>query len=242
MNKLKAVIAAAGESRRLQPLSKNIPKCFLKIGKHPLIKYSLKALKSYGIEEIAFVVGYKKDHFLKQLGNNYEYIFNPFYATTNNMASLWFAKDFVKSSDFLYLHSDIFYHPKILKKTIANSSEIVLAVEETICDEEMMKVRVAGNDLLESSKSIPLNEAFGEWTGIAKFKKTGWEKYLIVIEELLAQGDFKAYDTSAMNLLVKKEPLIKIAPFKDLPFVEIDNLEDFKKAKIEILPQLESLY
>jgi L-glutamine-phosphate cytidylyltransferase len=239
MNKFKAVIVAAGESSRLQPLSKDFPKCFLKVGKYPLIEYSLKSLKNCGVEEIAFVVGYKREYFTEHFGDNYRYIFNPFYATTNNMVSLWFAKDFVKDSNFLYLHSDILYHPEILAMTIANDSEITLAVEETDCDEEMMKVRVEGNNLIESSKSIPLDEAFGEWVGIAKFKSTGWEKYMVKIEELLYEGYFNAYDTSAMNRLVEKEKIIRIVPFKDLPFVEVDSPEDLKRARDEVITELD---
>jgi len=239
MNELKAVIVAAGESRRLQPLSKGFPKCFLKVGRHPLIIYSLEALKNCGIDDIAFVVGYKKEYFTEKLGNDYKYIFNPFYSTTNNMVSLWFAKDFISGSDFIYLHSDILYHPKILAMIISDNSEITLAVKETNCDEEMMKVRVEGRDLIESSKSIPLNEAFGEWVGIAKFTSTGWEKYLIKIEELLSEGAFNVYDTAAMNRLVEKEKNIRIVPFKGLPFIEVDSPEDLKIARDEVITKLD---
>jgi choline kinase len=242
MTDLKAVIVAAGEARRLRPLADNIPKCFLPVGGRPLIEYSLEALKRCGIEQIGFVVGYLKDEFPARLGNRYESIFNPFYAITNDMASLWFAKDFVRGSDFVYMHSDLLYHPDILAMTIASQAEIALAVEETVCDKEMMKVRVNGLYLLESSKDVPLEEAFGEWTGIAKFTSTGWEKYLSVVEQLLAEGAFNVYDTVAMNRLVQKERVIQIVPFQRLPFIEIDYPEDLKTARGEIVPRLASLY
>lgn len=241
MTDLKAVIVAAGESRRLRPLADNIPKCFLSVGGHPLIEYSLQALKRCGIEQIAFVVGYLKDEFPARLGNGYEYVFNPFYAITNDMASLWFAKEFVRGSDFVYMHSDLLYHPDILAMTVASQAEIALAVEETVCDEEMMKVRVNGLDLLESSKEVPLDQAFGEWTGIAKFTNAGWQKYLSVVEQLLAEGAFNVYDTVAMNRLVQKERVIQIVPFQGLPFIEVDYPEDLEKARGEVLPRLRSL-
>ena len=242
MTDLKAVIVAAGESRRLRPLADNIPKCFLPVGDRPLIEYSLQALKRCGIEQIGFVVGYLKDEFPARMGNEYEYIFNPFYAITNDMASLWFAKEFVRGSDFVYMHSDLLYHPDILAMTVASQAEIALAVEETVCDEEMMKVRVDGLDLLESSKDVPLDQTFGEWTGIAKFTSAGWQKYLPEVEQLLAEGGFNAYDTVAMNRLVQKERVIQIVPFQGLPFIEIDYPEDLKKAHDEIVPRLASLY
>ena len=241
MTDLKAVIVAAGESRRLRPLADNIPKCFLSVGGRPLIEYSLQALKRCGIEQIGFVVGYLKDEFPARLGNEHEYIFNPFYAITNDMASLWFAKDFVRGSDFVYMHSDLLYHPDILAMTVASQAEIALAVEETVCDGEMMKVRVDGLDLLESSKDVPLDQAFGEWTGIAKFTNAGWQKYLSVVEELLAEGAFNVYDTVAMNRLVQNERVIEIVPFQGLPFVEIDYPADLEKARRDVLPRLRSM-
>lgn len=242
MSDLRAVIVAAGKSLRLRPLTDNVPKCFLPMGDRPLIEYSLQALQYCGIEEIGFVVGYLKDEFPAHLGNGYKYIFNPFYATTNDMASLWFAKDFVQGSDFVYIHSDLLYHPDILAMTVASQAEIALAVEETVCDKEMMKVHVDGFDLLESSKDVPLDQAFGEWTGIAKFTRTGWQKYLAKVEQLLAEGQFNVYDTVAMNRLVQRERVIQIVPFQGLPFIEIDYPEDLEKARREILPRLRSLW
>lgn len=242
MTNLKAVIVAAGEAHRMRPLTNDVPKCFLPVGSRPLIEYSLQALERCGIKQIGFVVGYMKDEFPARLGNGYEYIFNPFYATTNDMASLWFAKEFVHGSDFVYLHSDLLYHPDILAMTVASQAEIALAVEETVCDEEMMKVRVDGLDLLESSKDIPPDQAFGEWTGIAKFTHTGWQKYLPEVEQLLAEGAFSVYDTVAMNRLVKKGRVIQIVPFAGLPFIEIDFPEDLQQARDEVAPQLGSLF
>ena len=241
MTEMKAVIVAAGESHRLRPMTDNIPKCFLPVGNRPLIEYSLQALKRCGIEQIGFVVGYLKNQFPTRLGNEYEYIFNPFYAITNDMASLWFAKEFVRGSDFVYMHSDLLYHPDILAMLVASQAEIALAVEETVCDKEMMKVRVDGLYLLESSKEIPPDQAFGEWTGIAKFTSTGWEKYVPVVEQLLAEGAFNVYDTEAMNRLVQGERVIQIVPFKELPFIEIDYPEDLQRARDEIAPLLASL-
>ena len=234
-NNLKAVIVAAGEGKRLRPLTNDIPKCFLPINGRPLIEYALRALKQNGIHQIGFIVGYMKEKFPEVLGSQYTYIFNPFYAITNDMASLWFAKHFIGDSDFIYSHSDLLYHPDILTMTVQSDANIALAVEKTDCDKEMMKVKVDGEYLVESSKDVPLSEAYGEWTGIAKFTNTGWKKYLAEIEQLLAEGDFNAYDTKAMNRLAKKEKIIKIVGFQNLPFIEIDFMEDLQKAITEII-------
>ncbi len=225
-----AVIVAAGEGKRLRPATRNTPKCLLPIGGKPLIEYSLGILEERGVERIGFVVGYLKDRIIEALGPQYTYISNPFYAFTNDMASLWLAKQFIGSNDFMYLHSDLLYHPRILMMTMESDAEIALAVEKKDCDKEAMKVVEDGGYLVESSKEIPLTKAFGEWTGIAKFTNAGWRKYFFEVEQLLAEGDFNAYDTKAMTRLAQKEKSIKIIPFQGLPFIEIDNAEDFKEA------------
>lgn len=228
---------AAGVSKRMGDVARNIPKCFLQIAGKPLIRYSLDAIHSCGIENIAFVVGHQKEQFPIMLGNKYTYIYDPFYM--GNMLSLWFTKDFVKEEDFFYLHSDLLYDPAILGIVFDVDAPIVLAVEETRCDDEMMKVKVEGNNLVESSKDIPLEEAFGEWTGIAKFTAEGFAEYLVEVEKLLEERQFRVYDTAAMSRLAKRVPgIIQIAPFKDLPFIEIDYPEDLDKARTEIYPRL----
>ncbi|OGD86954.1 hypothetical protein A2Z23_01695 [Candidatus Curtissbacteria bacterium RBG_16_39_7] len=50
---MKAVILAAGQGERLRPLTKNIPKVMLPIGKYPLLEYNIRLLKKYGFDEIA---------------------------------------------------------------------------------------------------------------------------------------------------------------------------------------------
>lgn len=235
-----AVIVAAGEGKRLRPATEDMPKCLLPIDGKPLIEYSLRILERHDVKRIGLVVGYLKEQFPEVLGSQYTYIFNPFYTLTNDMASLWFAKHFIGDNDFVYLHSDLLYHPDILTMTMKSDAEIALAVEKMDCDKEAMKVVEEGGYLVESSKGIPLTKAFGEWTGIAKFTNTGWRKYLIEIEQLLAEGDFNAYDTKAMTRLAKKGKIIKTVSFQDLPFVEIDYMEDLVRARQDILGSVQN--
>lgn len=233
----KAVIVAAGTSQRMGDLAQDMPKCFLPIAGKPLIEYSLDALHSYGIDDVAFVVGYQREQFPMKLGNKYTYIYDPLYM--GNMLSFWFAKDFIKDEDFFYLHSDLLYDPAILGIVLGVKAPIVLAVEQIACDDEMMKVKVDGMSLVASSKDIPLEEAFGEWTGIAKFTASGFEEYLIEVERLLKEKQFRVYDTAAMSRLAHRKPgIIQVAPFRGLPFIEIDYSQDLYRAGTEVYPKL----
>ncbi|WP_461615725.1 phosphocholine cytidylyltransferase family protein [Clostridium sp. Marseille-QA1073] len=231
MNFNKAIIVAAGLGSRLGDLTKDTPKPLLKIGEDTIIERNINTLKKNGIEDIGIVVGYKKEKIMELLGDSYTYIFNPFYENTNNMASLWFAKDFVRNSNFIYCHSDIIYEEYILKKLLNTKGDIVLSVEEKRCDGEAMKVLLTDNTFVKSSKDISLEKAYGEWIGMARFSHTGWNLYFKYIEELLYNKNFKVYDTEAMNNLVKDYiGFIKISSFTNLKWYEIDFYEDYIKA------------
>ena len=52
---MKAIILAAGRSKRMLPLTKDIPKCLLPIGGKTLLKYQLELLRINGITDIIIV-------------------------------------------------------------------------------------------------------------------------------------------------------------------------------------------
>ena len=53
---MKALILAAGVSRRLYPHTYDTPKCLLKVGGKPIINYQLEALHQINIKEIIFYI------------------------------------------------------------------------------------------------------------------------------------------------------------------------------------------
>ena len=69
---MKALILAGGRGKRLRPLTDKIPKSLIPINKKPLIQYTIKYLKKFGINEIIICSGYKSkqiQNFLKKKKN-----------------------------------------------------------------------------------------------------------------------------------------------------------------------------
>jgi mannose-1-phosphate guanylyltransferase len=52
LNKVKALLLAAGMGTRLSPLTDNWPKCLMPIGERPLLEYWLETLNSNGLREV----------------------------------------------------------------------------------------------------------------------------------------------------------------------------------------------
>jgi len=67
---MQAVILAAGEGKRVRPLTRSRPKVMIPVANRPIIEYVIEALEKNGIREIIVVAGYRKEQvtrFLNQL-------------------------------------------------------------------------------------------------------------------------------------------------------------------------------
>jgi UDP-N-acetylglucosamine diphosphorylase/glucosamine-1-phosphate N-acetyltransferase len=67
---MQAVILAAGEGKRVRPLTRSRPKALIPVANRPIIEYVIDALLKNGIRDIIVVVGYRKEQvtrFLNQL-------------------------------------------------------------------------------------------------------------------------------------------------------------------------------
>ena len=76
---MKGLILAAGEGKRLRPLTKVLPKALITIGGRPLITYQLLTFKKAGISDVGIVIK-PQDYFrfksiLKIPDLNIKYIF-----------------------------------------------------------------------------------------------------------------------------------------------------------------------
>lgn len=71
MNIDTAVVLAAGEGKRLRPLTKNRPKPMLPVANRPILEYVLDELVDAGLRDLHLVVGYKRDRVQEYFGSTY---------------------------------------------------------------------------------------------------------------------------------------------------------------------------
>jgi L-glutamine-phosphate cytidylyltransferase len=105
-----------------------------------------------------------------------------------------------------------------------------LLVDPDRIDEEAMKVRLDKGRFVESSKAIPLGDAAGEWTGIARFAPRAARAFHAHAGALLSAGEHQAYDTAAFNRMAADGIDFKVHKTGGLPWIEIDTPRDLKEA------------
>lgn len=66
---MKAVVLAAGEGRRLRPLTALRPKPMVPVANAPILEHVVEALAEAGIDELVFVVGYRRERIQTYFGN-----------------------------------------------------------------------------------------------------------------------------------------------------------------------------
>ncbi len=69
---MKALVLAAGEGKRLRPLTSNIPKPLLPVAGKPFLSHIFHALQSAGVTEVALLVGWKANRIKEYYGNGSE--------------------------------------------------------------------------------------------------------------------------------------------------------------------------
>lgn len=121
-----AIILAAGQGTRLRPFTDHVPKCMVEVKGKPMIKWQTDVLRSAGIENIIAVTGYKED---KIPADGITKVYNPEFASTNMVYSLFCAEEFIKG-DLLICYGDIVYSRETAEMMIQNENDIVIAADE----------------------------------------------------------------------------------------------------------------
>jgi UDP-N-acetylglucosamine diphosphorylase/glucosamine-1-phosphate N-acetyltransferase len=120
---MQAVILAAGEGRRIRPLTWSRPKAMIPVANRPIIEYVIEALLKNGIRDIVVVVGYRKEQvirFLNQLDIPIEVVVQDKQLGTAH--ALQCAESKIKG-DFLLLPGDNYIDPQSIAriKDVPNS-------------------------------------------------------------------------------------------------------------------------
>ena len=242
---MQAIIMAAGKGSRLGNLTGGKPKSFVEIRGRKLIEYNLSLLQKYHVDEIIIVTGYQCEAFEELTANekNIRLIFNPFYEMVNVLGSFYMGMEALHD-DFIYLHADTLCEPAIFEKMVRLEGDIVLPVDYKQCDEEAMKVRSKNGQIVQITKQMPVDEAEGEFIGMAAFRKEVIPALKEKTKQLMKEKAFTDYFESAIQRLIddKEDFRLKAVSTDGAFWAEIDFWEDYEKAAAEIPESLTNIF
>jgi NDP-sugar pyrophosphorylase family protein len=234
------IILAAGMGTRMKHLTNDIPKCLIPVNGISILHNMLENLSEAGVTHCTIVIGYLGNMIIDEVGDSYKgiqinYIENKDYETTNDMYSLWLAKDIIKRGAFL-IESDIFLKRGVLEEIQKKSQKKSYYITGKYRDDRH-------NILISTKNRDKINNVYDSDIVSDSNKNT----YLISAGILIIQPDFGKKLSSWLDSFVKEKQLnvyydliiskiISGFPLYsyEIPtdnWIEIDRIEDLQKAE-----------
>jgi choline kinase len=178
---MKAIIIGAGRGRRLMPTTADTPKCYAEVNGRRLLDWALLAFTQAKINDICFIGGYQIDKVRRDYPQ-FTFRHNAGWEHNNILASLMHAEDLM-SEGFICCYSDILFTSSVLERLLASRGDIALSVDTAWLDrythrtqhppDDAEKVITKNGCVTRIHRGITPSQAYGEYTGIAKFTAAG---------------------------------------------------------------------
>ena len=204
-----------------------------------LIDRFLKKLSCMNLSRVIIVVGYKSENVIDYIGSRYdnklkiEFINNPIYDKTNNIYSLSLAKEQMMEDDTLLLESDLIVDDRMFDLLIDDEypNLALVAKYEAWMDGTMVCLDQDNNIVNFVPKSAFRYEDIGSYyktVNIYKFSKEFCKKrYIPFLEAYVkALGDNEYYEQVLRVITLINIEELKAKPIGDLPWYEIDDVQD----------------
>ena len=240
---MQAIILAAGMGRRLGELTENNTKCMLKVNGVRLIDRALECLSHFDLQRIVLVVGYQGENLKRHVGNSYKgieivYVENPIYDKTNNIYSLYLAKDWLVAEDTILLESDLIYEEAVVAKLINHPHPNLALVDKyehwmdgtvvTLDDESRIV-----NFLSKKQFRYSDIDTYYKTVNIYKFSREFSASHYVPFLEAYcaALGRNEYYEQVLKVIALLEDSTLKALPLSGEKWYEIDDVQDLDIAE-----------
>ena len=229
--------------RRLGEYTKDNTKCMVPVNGVPLIDRLLGQLSRLKLDRVVIVVGYEGGKLVKHIGDlytdlNIEFVENPVYSRTNNIYSLWLAKDYLQQDDTILVESDLIFDDVLLNMLIDNPFPNLALVSkyETWMDGTMVRIDSDCNIVNFVPKDAFDYSNAGKYyktVNIYKFSKEfSTRKYVPFLEAYTkAVGNNEYYENVLRIISFLNSSDLKALPVTNAKWYEIDDKQDLDIAE-----------
>lgn len=244
---MQAIILAAGMGKRLGDLTQNNTKCMVKVNGVTLIERLLNQLEEVRTPEvlsrIVIVTGYEGQKLKEYIATlkikcPIEYVDNPIYASTNNIYSLFLAKDYLLADDTLLFESDLIFEDSVINRIVQNPYPSLALVDKfeswmdgtvvTLDDEDNIKRFIPGSKFAYEN-----TESYYKTVNIYKFSRefssTHYVPFLAAYSKALGNNEY--YEQVLRVIALLDRPEIKALRLNGEAWYEIDDVQDLDIAE-----------
>lgn len=231
-----ALLLAAGTGSRLQPLTSDVPKCLTEINGLPILERQISSLREWGFKRLVVVVGHL-EHCIRQFldqragGLVIDYIVSPRYRTTNNIYSLWLARERIHEP-FLLLECDLVFESFLLGDMLLPNKMAVARVQpwmmgSTVSLDPFQRItdfRVGHSEVPDNSRHKTVN--------IYSLSLPSWRRVTKRLDRHVSAGKVNDYYEAIFAEMVADKSLsFEPVFFDDGRWYEVDTLADLYEAE-----------
>jgi bifunctional UDP-N-acetylglucosamine pyrophosphorylase/glucosamine-1-phosphate N-acetyltransferase len=242
---MKAVVLAAGEGVRLQPITATRPKHLIKVGGKPILEYCLEGLKASGVTDVIIVTHYMGDAIRSffeggdRLGLEISYVEQAEMLGTGNAVS---AVEPYVDGDFVLVYGDLLFAPEVMANVVqlyeAEKPSAVMTVVPVETPESYGIVEIAAGKKVKrivekpGSGEAPSNLANA---GLYVFSNEIFDK--LRQTKASVRGEWEL--TDAVSLLAKDEKAVLAAEISKGDWLDIGRPWDLLEANSWALKRME---
>ena len=252
---MQAIILAAGMGRRLKELTQDNTKCMVKVNGVTLIDRMLHQLERLHLSRIIIVVGYQGQKLIDfiatlDIQTPIVYVNNPIYDKTNNIYSLFLARDYLCREDTLLLESDLIFEDSLLEALLNDPRETLALVDKYESWMDGTCVKINDDDKIDafiSGKNFNFKDTADcyKTVNIYKFGRHFSENLYVPFLDAYSKalGNNEYYEQVLRVIMILDEPEIRAKRLDKIRsgangcrWYEIDDIQDLDIAASMFVP------
>ena len=240
---MQAVILAAGLGSRLKKLTENNTKSMVEVNGISLMERMLRILDTKSLSNIVVVTGYKSEFFInymKSLNINTKLTFinNEIYDKTNNIYSMFLAKNEMINEDSILLESDLIFDDEMITEILEDNRKnlALVAKYERWMDGTCLKIN-ENEEILDfiPGKNFNFEDAdnYFKTINIYKFSKEFSKNiYFPFLEAYMSANGKNDYYEAVLKTIIDlgKNYIYAKVISDDIKWYEIDDEQDLNIA------------
>lgn len=192
-------------------------------------------LVSFNVDTINVVVGYKADlvqeacvTLEKKYDASFNLVYNQNYLSTNTAYSLHIGLGDIYD-DLVIFNGDVLYDYTILASLLELNQTAISVDNKKTLTSESFKLRVVNGQIEEIGKTIPIDNATGEFIGISKIVRNDLKEAKELLNSLVSDNINNYYDLIYQSL--SRNGNLAYSFTNGLKWTEIDDIHDLVYAK-----------
>lgn len=226
------IFLVAGKGTRLHPLTLSHPKSLYKLDGMTTILQRMVTLiqKNDPCAEIVIVVGHMHQIIEEQL-SGVTFVYNPFFDVTNSIASLWFAREYLKRPNVTIINGDIVMEEKLIRTVLCEPTlSPKVLIDSSIRTDGDYNVQINEDKIIVMSKD--LDDYYGEYAGVTKLdERSALLLYAEVVDMIDAGMRDQWYENALVQMIFRNNFELFYIDICDYSWTEVDSVSDFLQAK-----------